>query len=152
MPIINLHRHQVGTEYLNILGKKGHLKVVCNIFASLVIGLNESTCQIKKNIFNLLQNLFSFLRKLNFRILHFQILWRKKNKKYLSLNNLESKHSVLMKFGQFMSHYKRKNFIKKFSRSCSQKTSSRPFYVCKELSTASIGKWNFWSKLLILDM
>ena len=27
-----------------------------------------------------------------------------------------------------------------------------PFSVCKELSITSIGKWNFWSKLLVLDM
>ena len=57
-----------------------------------------------------------------------------------------------MKFGQFMSHYKRKNFIKKFCKNCSLKTSSKPFCVCKELSTASIGKCTFWSKLLILDL
>ena len=56
-----------------------------------------------------------------------------------------------MKFGQFMSHYKIKNFIKKFCKNCGLKTSSRPFCVYKELSTVSIGKWNFWSKLLILD-
>ena len=36
------------------------------------------------------------------------------NKKYTSLNNLGSKYSLSMKFGQFMSYYKRKNFIKKF--------------------------------------
>ena len=57
-----------------------------------------------------------------------------------------------MKFGQFMSHYKRKNFIKKFCKNCSLKTSSRPFCVCKELSTTTIGQWNFWTKLLLLDM
>ena len=33
--------------------------------------------------------------------------------KYISLNNLGSKHSLLMKFGQFMSYYKRKTFVKK---------------------------------------
>ena len=51
-----------------------------------------------------------------------------------------SKHSLLMKFGQFMSYYKRKNFIKKFDKNCDLKTSSRPLGVCKELSTTSIGK------------
>ena len=44
-----------------------------------------------------------------------------------------------MKFGQFMSHYIRKNFITKFCKNCGLKTSSRSFCVCKELSTASIG-------------
>ena len=68
------------------------------------------------------------------------------------MNNLESKHSISMKFGQFMSYSKRNRFIKKFCKNCSLKTSSRPFWVCKELSTASIGRWNFWSNLLILDI
>ena len=69
-----------------------------------------------------------------------------KNKKYILLNNLGSKHSLLMKFGQFMSYYKRKKIIKKFYKNCNLETSSRPFYVYKELSTT------FWSKLPILDM
>ena len=37
---------------------------------------NKSTCQTRKNIFISLQKLFSLLRKLNFRIMHFQISWR----------------------------------------------------------------------------
>ena len=31
-----------------------------------------------------------------------------KNKKYILLNNLRNKHSLLIKFGQFMSYSKRK--------------------------------------------
>ena len=46
-----------------------------------------------------------------------------------------------MKFGQFMSYYKSKNFIQKFYKDCDLKTSSRPFCVCKELSKTTIGKW-----------
>ena len=49
-------------------------------------------------------------------------------------------NSLLMKFGQFMSYYKRKKFIKIFCKTCSLKTILRPIYVCKELSTTSIGK------------
>ena len=45
-----------------------------------------------------------------------------------------------MKFGQFMSYYKRKNFVKKFNKNCDLKASSRPFRVWKELRTASIEK------------
>ena len=94
-----------------------------------------------------LQKLFSFLRKSNIRILHFQISWSHQclsiNKKYIYLNNLGSKYSLLMKFGQFMSYYKRKNFIKTFYKSCDLKTSFRPYFVCKEWNITSIGKWNF---------
>ena len=53
-----------------------------------------------------------------------------------------------MKFGQLISYYKSKNFIKKLDKNCDLETSFRPFCVSKELSTTSIGKQNFWSKLL----
>ena len=36
-----------------------------------------------------------------------------KSKKYILLNSMESKCSLLMKIDQFMSYYKRKNFVKK---------------------------------------
>ena len=49
-----------------------------------------------------------------------------------------------------MSYSKRNNFIKKIYKNCGLKTSSRSFCVCKELSTTSTGKWNFWSNPLIL--
>ena len=47
-----------------------------------------------------------------------------------------------MKFGKLdnKSDYKRKTFIKKLYKNCGLKTSSRPFCVCKEVSTTSIGK------------
>ena len=70
-------------------------------------------------------------------------------KKYVLLNNLGSKHSLLMKFDQFMSYYKRKNFIKKLHENCGPKASSTPFCVCKELSTTSIGEATFIRYLLI---
>ena len=52
-----------------------------------------------------------------------------------------------MKFGQFISYYRRKNFIKKFYKTCDLKTCSRPFS-----STNSISKPYLWGKLLILDI
>ena len=60
--------------------------------------------------------------------------------KYISLNNLGSKYNLLMKFGQFISYYKRQNFIEKVYKNSGLKTSPRPFCVCKELSATSIGK------------
>ena len=38
------------------------------------------------------------------------------NKKYIFLNNLESKHSLLMKY--LMSYHKRIKIIKKFHKKC----------------------------------
>ena len=40
----------------------------------------------------------------------------------------------------------------KFEKCYNLETSSRAFCVYKELSTSSTGKWNFWSKLLVLGM
>ena len=53
------------------------LKVVSATFVLVCfLSLDESTCQTRKNVFISLQELFSFSRKSNFRILHFQISWR----------------------------------------------------------------------------
>ena len=71
-----------------------------------------------------------------------------KNKKYIFLNNLGRKHSLLTKFGQFMSHHKRKKFIKKFHENCDLKNSSRPLWVCEELSTTSLENETFEASYL----
>ena len=73
------------------------------------------------------------------------------NKKYLFLNTLGRKHSLLMKFGQFMSYHKTAWKLK-FHENWGLKTSSRSFWVCREWNTTFTGKWNFWSRLLLLDM
>ena len=56
------------------------------------------------------------------------------NTKYNLVNNLESKHSLLMKFGNFKSYYKRKFFYKKLYEKCGLKTSSRLFLIFSEFS------------------
>ena len=53
-----------------------------------------------------------------------------------------------MKFGQFLSYYIRKNFMEKFRKTCNLETSSRPFCVCRELSTTSMENETFEVKLL----
>ena len=60
---------------------------------------------------------------------------------HILLNNFGSKHNVLIKFGQFMSYYKIKDFMEKFYKNYGLKTSYRPVWVCKELSTTSVGKF-----------
>ena len=51
--------------------------VVKVLFATFLlagfVSLNESTCQTRKNIFYFTSKALSFLRKSNFKILHFQI-------------------------------------------------------------------------------
>ena len=111
------------------------------------LSLSKSTW-LGKMFFIALQKLSLFSRKSNFRILHFQISWRYQMPKHKTRN----KHSLVMKFGQFMSYCKRKNFIKKYYKNYGLKTNSRPVCIYRKLSATSFGKWNFWSKLLILDM
>ena len=129
------------------------------IFASLFLkSKRKQLWNLEKWFLFHFKNLFSFSRKWNFRILDIQISWRHKclsikQEIYFNLysKHLGSKHSLLMKFGQFMSYYKRKNY-QTIQQKLYLEISSRPFCVCKELSTTSIGKQNFWSEILILDM
>ena len=120
------------------------------------LSLSKSTCQARKNVFNWLQKLFLFWRRSNLRILHFQIYLCHQMHKYKTRNTFHwinwEGNSLLMKFAQCMLHYKRKSFTEKSYKKCGLEPSSRSFSVCKELSTTSTGKWNFWSELLILDM
>ena len=101
------------------------LKFVCYILASLFFKSkgeplwnlyfnfkNFKKFQFQKfqKFFLSIQKLFSFLRKLKFKILDIQISWRHQMPKYKTRNMFYwiVKHSLLMKFGQFMSYYKRK--------------------------------------------
>ena len=69
-----------------------------------------------------------------------------KNKKYISLINLGSKHSLLMKCGQYMSYYERKSFIKKFHKNCNLlKTSFKQVLLCLQRI-----KHNFYWKMKFL--
>ena len=60
------------------------------------------------------------------------------NTKHILLNNLGSKRSLVMKFGQFMQYYKIIFFIKKFYKKCGLETSSRPSLIFKKSSVKKI--------------
>ena len=89
-------------------------------------------------------------------ILDIQISWRHQMSKHKKRNSFywitHEVNTLLMEFSQFISYYKRKKIMKKLYEIWDLKTSSRSFCVCKEVSTMPIGKWNFWNKLLILDI
>ena len=53
------------------------------------------------------------------------------HKKYIFLNNLQSKHSLLMKFGQFISNYNRKNLSKNSTKIATYKLVPGPFVIAK---------------------
>ena len=65
------------------------------------------------------QKLFLFSKKSKSRILDIQISWHHQFlsiKKNILLNNLGSKHSLLMKFGQFISYCKKKKKKKNYQK------------------------------------
>ena len=53
------------------------------------------------------------------------------NTKHILLNNMGSKDSLVMKFGQFMQYYNINFFIKTFYEECGLETSSRLFLIFK---------------------
>ena len=84
--------------------------------------------KLGKMSFISLQKLFSFSRKSDFRIIHFKISWRYHMPRHKTRNTFHwvtwEVNSLLIKFGQFISYYKRKKFIKKLYKNCVLKTSS----------------------------
>ena len=106
-------------------------------------------------LFIFFQNLFSSLRKSNFRILQFLISSRHQMPKHKTRNTFhwiiwEVNTVCYWNLASLCHIIKEKNTSKNFCKNCGLKTSSRPFCVWKELSIASTGKWNFWRKLLVL--
>ena len=79
------------------------------------LSLNESTCQTRKMFFILHQNICSLSRNSKFRILNIQILWRHQMPKHKIRNTfyqiMWKASSLLMKYVQFISYYKRKYVI-----------------------------------------
>ena len=76
------------------------------------LSLKETTCQTRKK-------LLLFSRKSKFRTLDVQISWchqmAKHKNKYILLNNLGSKHSMLMKFSLYHLILHKINFLSKNS-------------------------------------
>ena len=56
------------------------------------------------------------------------------NTKHMLLNNLGSKHSLVVKFGQFIYYHKINFFVEKICENCGLETSSRLFPIFKESS------------------
>ena len=83
--------------------------------------LKESTSEAGKNVFYFTSKALFIVKKIEFQNFTFSSFMMPSNaqaqsKKYVLLNNLRSKHSLFMKFAQFMSHYKRKKIIETFSK------------------------------------
>ena len=117
-----------------------NLKVVSVIFLSICfLCLKDSTCETRKNVFYFISKAVFVLDKIKFQLFRYSNVMMPSNgqawnTKHILLNNLESEHSLVMKFGQFMWYYKMKIFIKKFCEKYELEISSRPFLVFKDSS------------------
>ena len=90
---------------------------VCYIFASLFCMFKrEHSWKEKYFLFHFESSSLLRYQILNFQIFKCQGIVKGLNMKHkhILLNNLGSKDSLVIKFGQFMQHYKIKFFIKKF--------------------------------------
>ena len=100
-------------------------------FLVVFFKVNKETF-MKLVLFISFQKLFSFSRNSNFRILDIEVSKSHQMPNHKSGNTFHwmtwEVNRLLMEFGKFQ-------------------TGFRPFCLCKELRKASIGKWNFWSKL-----
>ena len=93
--------------------------------------LNESICQTRKMFLILHQNICSLSRNPKFRILDIQILWRHQMPRHKTGNTfywiMWKVSSLLMKYGQFISYYKRRYLIKNYTKTASWKLVLGPF-------------------------
>ena len=78
---------------------------------------------------------FYFFRYSNIMVSSNTQAWKTK---HILLNNLISKYSLVIKFGQFMLYYNIKFFIKKFHEKCGLETSSTSFLIFKKSSVKRI--------------
>ena len=87
--------------------------------------------KLEKIFFISLQKLFSFSRRPKFRTLDIQFhdVIKCLMKKFYWITWEEN--SLLMKFGQYISYYKRNNFIKKFYKTTTWKLVPGPFVFAK---------------------
>ena len=117
------------------------------------LSLKESFCETRKNDFVLLQKLFLFWRKSKFiQISQCHQMPKHKIQNTFHWITLEVNTFCLWNLASSCYITKFFFFFKKSYKNCNLKTSCRPFCVCKELRTTSIGKCHFWRNLLMLDM
>ena len=129
---------------------------VLYIFASLFFKSKDSTYETRKMFFISLQKYFLLSRKWKFKILDIQISWRHQMPNHKNGNTfywITWEVSIVCLWNLAGLYHITKE--KMLSKNCT-KTGTWKLVpdscVCKDLST-NTGKWNFWSKfLLILDM
>ena len=129
--------------YTHSVSKQSDIRCVCYIFASLCCIPKGEYLRNKEKCF-----LFHFESSsrswdnqcLTFYIFkyHDVIKCPSMKLKHILVNNLGSKHTLEMKFGQVIQYYKINFFIKKFYEKFNLETSSKPFLIFKKSSVKKI--------------
>ena len=104
-----------------------------------------------------LQELFSLTRKSNFNILDIQVSWRHqvpKIKKRITFYWITWKVNTVCwwNLASLCHIIQGKKIWKNSTKTVTLKRALGPFLFAENLSTTSVGKWNFWNKLLKLNM
>ena len=115
--------------------------------------------KLGKMFFNSPQKLFSFPRKSDFRILDFQISWHHQMPLHKTRNTFYwitwEVNTVSWWNLASLCHITKGIIAKKGSRKTAVRELVPDFFVFSKSfqeSTTSLGKWNFWRNLLMLDM
>ena len=119
--------------------------------------LQESTYETRKNAFYFTSKALFILEIIKFQHFRYSNIMTSSNAqawntKHILLNNLGSKCSLVMKFGQFMQYYKI-ILSKRFYRKCGMEISSWPFLVFKESSVKKV-LWRSacWFGQILIDL
>ena len=139
--------------------KTSSLKVVSATFLLVCfVSLKESYCKTRKNAFYFISKALLVLEIIKFWHSRYSNIMMSSNAqawntKQILLNNLGSKRSLVMKFGQFMQYYKIFFFIKKLYEKCGLETSSRLFLIFTESSVKKI-LWRSvcWFGQILIDL
>ena len=138
--------------------KTRSLKVVSATFLLVCfVCPKESYCKTRKNAFYLTSKALLVLEIIKFQHFRYSDIMTSSNAQAWNtkqiLNNLGSKRSLVMKFGQFMQYYKIFFLIKKLYKKCGLETSSRPFLIFTESSVKNI-LWRSvcWFGQILIDL
>ena len=102
----------------------------CYIFTGFFVCLKESIFETRKNAFYFTSKALLVLDTINFEHITYSVSWCHQMPKYETrniLNNLGSKHHLLIKFGQFMQYYKIFFFSKNSTKNVARKLVPGPF-------------------------
>ena len=138
-----------------MITRRATLKVASTTFLLVCfVCRKERTCKTRKNTFYFTSKALRIFEIIKFYYFSYSNIMMSSNThtwdiKHILLNNLGSKCSPVMKFGQFMPYYKIIFFIEKLYEKCGLEASSRPFLIlCKKILWRSA----YWFGQILIEL